>query len=94
MPACRCRCVKSVYCTIRDMGRGRDEAQSSKGRKMILARRGSARNAEPMLDPVGPQVPPRALLRQRVWRALPQAARVPPMDYRDNLRRPLLHRTK
>ena len=32
---------------------------------------------------------PRALLRQRLMRALRQAARVPPMDYRDNPQRPM-----
>ena len=39
----------------------------------------------PTVDPVGPQEPP-ALLRFAYRKALHEAARVPPMDYRDNPR--------
>ena len=41
---------------------------------------------QPMVDPVGPQAPP-TLLSLRVTQALHEAARVPPMDYRDNRQR-------
>ena len=44
---------------------------------------------QPMVDPVGPQAPPRLFTSAslRVTQALHEAARVPPMDYRDNRQR-------
>ena len=46
-----------------------------------------------MVDPVGPQEPP-TLLRFAYRKALHEAARVPPMDYRDNPQHRVLHHTK
>jgi hypothetical protein len=40
-----------------------------------------------MVDPVGPQGPPTRPAASAYEARTPQAARVPPMDYRDNLKR-------
>ena len=71
--------IRRTYSTL--IGDSYRLNQSQKRRKPPLTLQPSS-----MVDPVGPQAPP-TLLHLAVTQALHLAARVPPMDYRDNRQR-------